>query len=113
VYYDCLSRTPESQISRLVITSRRKLRIDREPAAAGEQKRDGEDDVEHRNLWVARCASTFCRIATLSVPVSGAAFTRVKQSATKKSEQMNWTSVAAKADGTAGGKFISASIKGG
>jgi hypothetical protein len=37
----------------------------------------------------------------------------VKQPATKKSEQLNWTSVAAKADGTAAGKFISASIKGG
>jgi hypothetical protein len=29
----------------------------------------------------------------------------VKQPATKKSEQMNWTSVAAKADGTAAGKI--------
>jgi hypothetical protein len=49
----------------------------------------------------------------LSVPVSSAEFTRVKQPATKKREQMNWTSVAAKADGTAAGKFISARIKGG
>ncbi|MEY2607390.1 MAG: hypothetical protein QOH31_5240 [Verrucomicrobiota bacterium] len=33
--------------------SRRKLRIDREPAAASEQKRDEDDDVEHRKLRVA------------------------------------------------------------
>jgi len=89
-----------------------KLRIDREPAAASEQKRDEDDDVEHRKLRVAmrkhvlqdchaKCSSKWCCIST-SEAVGD-----------QKSEQMNWTSVAAKADGTAAGKFISASIKGG
>jgi hypothetical protein len=86
VHYDCLSRTPESQTSRLVITSRRKLRINRESAAASEQKRDEDDDVEHRKLRVAM-RKHILQDCPLSVPVSSAAFTRVKQPATKKSEQ--------------------------